>query len=244
MSKTIVFLTGWAMDQKIWRPLFSSLSKDLSVKQVSWSNLHSSKDIDKRVVELITNLNSSDSVTLVGWSLGSITALKAASIYQDKIDQVILFSSTPRFLKDVASDLPFGWTKQSLEAMKDNLALNQEKTLASFYQKMFTKKEREMPFFESFIEEYTPTSLRQQDLQLGLDYLMETDIRDSLHNIKIPTHIIHGKQDKIISIHAGKWLLNKLSNSTFHQIESGHIPFFTKFHQCSEILLQALHKEV
>jgi pimeloyl-[acyl-carrier protein] methyl ester esterase len=242
MSKTFVFLTGWAMDEKIWSPFLSYFSQEITIKHFSWMNLESSQNINQIVEKLIKTFNQSESITLIGWSLGSISALKIASLYPEKIDQLILFSPTARFLKDPNSDLSFGWTKKSLEAMKKSLALNQESTLTAFYQKMFTKKERDMSFIDSFIETYTPTSLEQKDLQFGLDYLIETDVRDHIHNIKIPVHIIHGKQDKIISILAGKWLYKQLPNATFHEIDSGHLPFFTSSRQCADILTQALER--
>lgn len=236
MNKTFVFLTGWAMDEKIWDPLLSLLPQDLTVKHVSWFELHSSQAIDERVNELVNGLDHSQSITLVGWSLGSIAALKASSVHHEKIDRLILFDPTPRFLKDSASDFRFGWTEKSLNKMKDSLALNLETTLASFYQKMFTKKERDEQSFESFTKTHIPASPIQKDLQLGLDYLASSDVRDSLPNIKAPVQIFHGKQDKIISLDAGKWLSEELPHSSFHQIDSGHVPFFTNPHQCAQLM--------
>ena len=47
----------------------------------------------------------------------------------------------------------------------------------------------------------------------GLRYLQKTDLRNRLKRVKIPTLIIHGREDRIVPWRAAEWLNDSLPDS-------------------------------
>ncbi|WP_083465395.1 alpha/beta fold hydrolase [Thalassobacillus sp. C254] len=224
MSSAFIFLTGWAMNETIWEPLLPFLPKKVHIEYLSWFHLSSVEDIDQRVEE---TLQKFDSVTLIAWSLGSIAALEAASKKVGNIENMYLFSATPRFTKDSAANVSYGWSNRSVEKMRDSLTANADTVLESFHRKMFSRTDKEKHSLDSFFKQQTQRNKPLTDLKMGLDYLLEKDVREKLHCIHVPVHIIHGKYDRIIPIEAGINLAGHLPDGTFHELECGHLPFFS-----------------
>ena len=70
-------------------------------------------------------------------------------------------------------------------------------------------------------------------LSLGLDYLIQKDLRAKLPNITAPLLIIQGENDNICPLDGAKYIKNILINSNIEIIKkAGHIPFFTNPNDC------------
>ena len=61
------------------------------------------------------------------------------------------------------------------------------------------------------------------DLVAGLEYLLDSDVRDKVSGIRIPVLLLHRSEDRIIPSTASEWLHAHLPNSTLKIIEDdGH----------------------
>ena len=90
-----------------------------------------------------------------------------------------------------------------VERLKKNVARKKEDTLKRFYENMFTKNElKENKKFEDMIKRFKGDSI--QSLLLGLDYLIETDMREELKEVKVPILLIHGERDVICPLSAAR----------------------------------------
>jgi pimeloyl-ACP methyl ester carboxylesterase len=77
----------------------------------------------------------------------------------------------------------------------------------------------------------------------GLKTLRDTDLREDLKKIKIPTLILHGKLDKICSYELAEQMHALLSNSTLVPLEkSGHALFIEELEKFNSDLLNFIKK--
>ena len=60
----------------------------------------------------------------------------------------------------------------------------------------------------------------------GLELLRQVDLRQHLAKITMPTLVVHGSDDAIIPIAAGRYLAATLPQALFHEVrDCGHVPF-------------------
>ncbi|UQD51893.1 alpha/beta hydrolase [Bacillus methanolicus] len=240
----LVMLPGWGMEQAAFQPLIDSLSKVFQLSFVEWRGVKSPNDFRERVEETIISIQ--EPVFLLGWSLGSLAALEFAITYPNSVKGLILIAGTSRFTS--CEHYSFGWHPRIVERMKKQLQRNKEKTLADFYDSMFSESEKEAGFFSQFAE-IVQRKFQGDDifsLITGLDYLLQKDMRVRIGQIKTSCLLIHGKKDVICPIEASSFIGAKLGDkSIFYVLEdAGHVPFFTKLEKCVQLITNFVQKEV
>ncbi|KQU23292.1 biotin biosynthesis protein BioH [Bacillus sp. Leaf13] len=239
----LVMLPGWGMEKDAFQPLIKPLSEVFHLSFIEWRDMKTLNDFEERVIDTIASIDGP--VFLLGWSLGSLLSLELASSYREKIKGFILIGATSRFT--TVDNYSFGWDPRMVERMKKQLQRNKEKTLTSFYEAMFSEAEKEEGFYHQFI-----TTIQSEfhgddlfSLLIGLDYLLQKDVRVKLDQIETPFLLIHGREDKICPLEASTFIKENLGGKAeVHIIEgAGHIPFFTKPQECVQLIKTIIQKE-
>lgn len=221
---------GWATNATIWPDWL------LTNKTCCYQSPHY-PDYSKLVAAFLAHYSQyRQPIDLIGWSLGGMLALQLAAEHPDKINNLILISSTPRFTicENYFAGLPVGIVKN----LARKLLKNRRQAQLDFYQLMFAAQEQTIN--DTFIVEQAPllANLETAALQNGLNYLLQTDLRSLLPSIQVPCHIFHGREDGICPPDAGQYLANHLPNATLTLIAgAGHIPFYTQSNYCKSQLL-------
>lgn len=218
----LIFIPGWGMEEDVYTALCSYF-QDYSVQVISWRNMKTNRDFVERVIEGAAG----QEVILVGWSLGALAALQACK--QVRTKGMVLLGGTAKFT--VAEDYASGWNSSFVERMKRNLTKRKDDTLKRFYTSMFAKQEmRDRETFESIAERFLGDST--ESLQLGLDYLIETDMRSQLEHLKMPLLLLHGEKDTICPLSAA-YYIQENTNATLRVINgAGHALCVTNFEYC------------
>lgn len=232
----LVMLPGWGMEREVFQPCIESLSEGFDFSCVEWQHIKAPTDFEKRVIQEITSIHTP--IFLLGWSLGTLTALKVASLYPEHIKGLILFSGTSRFTS--CEQYSLGWHPRIVKRMKKQLQQDKEKTLTLFYEAMFSQSEQDKGHHHKFID-LAQRKFQGDDmlsLMTGLDYLLETDYRSLLNEIKTPCLLIHGTEDSICPLAASSFISEQLGEKAHFSImnETGHIPFFTKTEECVQLI--------
>nr|BAB39462.1 BioH-II [Kurthia sp. 538-KA26] len=239
----LVMLPGWGMEKDAFQPLIKPLSEVFHLSFIEWRDMKTLNDFEERVIDTIASIDGP--VFLLGWSLGSLLSLELVSSYREKIKGFILIGATSRFT--TGDNYSFGWDPRMVERMKKQLQRNKEKTLTSFYEAMFSEAEKEEGFYHQFI-----TTIQSEfhgddvfSLLIGLDYLLQKDVRVKLDQIETPILLIHGREDKICPLEASSFIKENLGGKAeVHIIEgAGHIPFFTKPQECVQLIKTFIQKE-
>jgi pimeloyl-[acyl-carrier protein] methyl ester esterase len=134
---------------------------------------------------------------LIGWSMGGMIAIMVAAKYPEKVSELVLVSTTPKFI--ASPDFPFGLPLALLRRL--------EKRIKSEGIKAF----HSLVFPDGHSAGLADLTVEQALRELAA--LEKVDLRSLLGEIKAPTLIIHGDQDEICLPGAAAYLQSKIAGS-------------------------------
>jgi len=242
----LIMLPGWGMKNFVWNKLNKLLSKDFELIFIEWDNVLSLNKFKERVIKVIKQ-NQIFTFSVLGWSLGSLVALDIASDNTFNIKNLILIGCTSSFIQHKEDRFNIGWNRKIVEIMKSKLYKKPQETLYDFYDAMFSKEEKRKGYNNEFFQTMKNNTENQSidSLSLGLDYLIQKDLRTELSNITIPILIIQGEDDNICPLEGAVYIKNMSINSNIEIIkEVGHIPFFTNPNDCYSIISKFTAKNI
>lgn len=239
MNKSyLIILSGWAVKSFVWNKFIKFLSQEYKVLYIDWYDVVSLEDFKKKVISVI-NKNKIKEFSLLGWSLGSLVALDLALDNSFTINKLILIGGTSKFISLKDRDYPYGYNKRIVEKMKVSLLRNMDSTLEAFYKNLFSDDEKKKGYLNKFLTFEKENIITdgfgdiKVSLALGLEYLIQKDLRNKLSEIEIPILMIHGSKDFICPLENAVFIKNHTINSKIIIIENlGHVPFFTDAYRC------------
>jgi pimeloyl-[acyl-carrier protein] methyl ester esterase len=244
-GKDLVLIHGWGMHSGIWEPIIEKFSNQYTLHLVDIPGMGRSDSIDpydlNHLVEAISQKLPS-SFDILGWSLGGLIALKMSLLHPQKIHRMVLVGGTPCFINQ--TDWSYGVDVRDFNNFANNLFKNYKSTMINFYilqlmhsknSKLIIKKLKEMEAVEN------PPEIKS--LQLGLDILLNNDLRNDINKIKHQTLLITGDMDRLTPKSASMWLESHLKESQLKLIKgASHIPFLShsdEFFNCLDQFLLA-----
>jgi len=192
---TTIYIAGWGQAANSLENAAAKLNfagKSIFHSVCEWMPSGSRSYCD-HLLDTIASI--SGEVILVGWSMGGMVALEACARVPQRIRNLVLLSSAPRFL--YSADFPTGCPESILSIMRQGMDLNATETLAEFFKAVHAPQRIERSMLEQKVE--VALEFGTPSLVAGLDYLATFDITQNLKNIRVPTFIVHGEQDLIIS---------------------------------------------
>ena len=229
-GKDLVLIHGWGMHSSIWEPIINKFSNEYTLHLVDIPGMGKSHVIDPydldHVVEAISKALPT-SFDILGWSLGSLIALKMSLMYPKKIHRMVLVGGTPCFINQ--KDWFYGVDVRDFNDFANKLFKNYKSTMINFYtlQLMHSKNSKLLiKELKRIDEAENPPEVKS--LQLGLDILLNNDLRDDINKIQHQTLLITGDMDRITPMSASMWLENQLKAGQLKVIEgASHIPFLS-----------------
>ncbi|CAM8305429.1 pimeloyl-ACP methyl ester esterase BioH [Candidatus Methylopumilus universalis] len=244
-GKDLVLIHGWAMHSGIWEPIIDRFSNQYTLHLVDIPGMGKSHVINPYDLDHVTEEISKalpPSFDILGWSLGSLIAIKMSLMYPKKIHRMVLVGGTPCFINQ--TDWSYGVDIRDFNNFANNLFKNYKSTMINFYilqlmhsknSKLIIKKLKEMEAVEN------PPEIKS--LQLGLDILLNNDLRNDINKIKHQTLLITGDMDRLTPKSASMWLESHLKESQLKLIKgASHIPFLShsdEFFNCLDQFLLA-----
>jgi pimeloyl-[acyl-carrier protein] methyl ester esterase len=208
--KHLVFLSGWGFDARVWQPVADRLADEV---EISFDG-----DIPAGAI-------------VCGWSLGALRALKAAQAALPA--RLIVVGATPRFLQ--ALDWPHAQPPELLKSFADAVAADPAAALRRFaavinqgdaHARALTRQMSAL-----VAEPDTPRLLA------GLDELRDTDLRKSVIAVRQPVLVVHGEDDPLMPLAAGRWLAEHLPSARIEVFaECAHAPFLSRPDRFIELL--------
>jgi pimeloyl-[acyl-carrier protein] methyl ester esterase len=244
-GKDLVLIHGWGMHSGIWEPIIDRFSNQYTLHLVDIPGMGKSHVINPYDLDHVTEEISKalpPSFDILGWSLGSLIAIKMSLMYPKKIHRMVLVGGTPCFINQ--TDWSYGVDVRDFNNFANNLFKNYKSTMINFYilqlmhsknSKLIIKKLKEMEAVEN------PPEIKS--LQLGLDILLNNDLRNDINKIKHQTLLISGDMDRLTPKSASMWLESHLKESQLKLIKgASHIPFLShsdEFFNCLDQFLLA-----
>lgn len=226
-EKTVIFLHGFPFNKNMWREQMQHLDENITgIALDIRGHGHSTRghgffSVDvfaKDVIQFITHLNLNN-VVLCGVSMGGYIALRAYELMGNTIKGLIL-SDTHSF-----ADNNKGKQKR-FDSIQALLKYGKRPFSMGFIETIFSKKTlAENPEAIETIK----SAIRRNDLQnicaTQLALATRTDTTAMLTTITVPTLVITGKEDKLVTELQTKTLLEHIIDVKYVEfMESGHLP--------------------
>jgi len=238
--KPLVFLHGWAQSRQVWfqqRDLFP---------EAQYLNLpgHGGADdvpVDDWVASLAQQLPDKPCV-LVGWSLGGILAQALALCFPERVAAMALVSTTPCFRS--GKHWQHGCNDEVFAAFESAVSRGSAKALSRFFALMLHGDDLRRSDYNALAREAVDREYPTSGIGLsgGLSLLGSLDTRAATGQIAVPTLILHGEQDSIVSVGAGRWLATAIPDSRFALFPAcGHAPFLTQSEKFNTTLINWRH---
>jgi len=214
----VVFIHGVGLDHKMWFPQIRSFRNNsvlvydllghgktpLNKKNVNF------EDFSNQLNNLLNNLNI-NKINLVGFSFGSLIALKYAKRFKKKVNKLVLISTVYKRNNSEKNNVRERYKKAKKNIPISNSALN--RWLSSKFIKLNPK-----------IKKYILNTLdknKEDHLNFLKSYKLFSYFKDNtkeIEQINTPSLILTGTKDKGSTVKMSENLSNKLINSHFFKI--------------------------
>lgn len=230
----IVLLHGWGMNKTVWQPSIDNLPEGVAKRVIALdlpgygqhNNYTGGYSLSDLANWLNQQLESYGPVILVGWSLGGLIAQKFAIDYPNKVHQLNLIGSTPKFM---ANDEWHGIKPEVLTMFAEQLVTNSKQTIERFLaiQAMGSRTARDdiKQLKELILSAPAPDATA---LAKGLELLEREDLRAQWSQLECPVHALFGKLDSLVPFKAIKDIENLGGSPNLEILEkSSHAPFIS-----------------
>lgn len=230
----IVLIHGWPLSDEMYEYQYSDLIKnDFRVIGITLRGFgksdkpYGSYDYDVHALDIkrvLDQLDIKDAV-LCGFSMGGSIAVSYVSLYGAARVTKLVLAGAAAPLWTQRSDFPYNLLTSDVD---DLIALNNtdRPKLLSNFAKIFSATETSLN--EGIGNWLNAIGLSASGYATGkcLEALRDTDLRNDLRKIEIPTLIMHGKKDKICSFDLAEQMKASIKNAQLVTFEkSGHSLF-------------------
>lgn len=234
----IVFIHGWPSSHRMWEPQIGFFLAQ-GYRCIAYDRRgfgHSSAPLRgynydnfaDDLHEIITQL-ALESVILVGFSMGGGEIARYFSRHgSNKISKVVLLGAVTPYLLQT-EDNPDGVAKEVFNEIIEQIEEDRPAFLESFYSDFFGLNivnravSKPMLEYQRFLAYAASPNATIQCVKA----FAETDFRQDMENINVPTLIIHGDADKVVPVEAsGNRTSELISNSQYILYPSAPHGFF------------------
>ena len=253
-GKPVILIHGWPLSNEMWEYQIDFLVQN-NYRVIAYdrrgfgksSQPYDGYDYNTLTDDLkeIINQLQLDNVTLVGFSMGGGEVVRYFSRHGGKgVTKAALISSIIPFLLKT-EDNPEGRPKEKGDATAAAIKEDRIGFLENFGKTFFGVTIINKPLSTSLLEYFKMLcSFASPRATLKCaESLSNTDFRDELHTINVPTLIIHGDEDKNVPLEvSSKKAAESITNNTFIVYEGApHGLFYTAKDRLNEDLLNFLN---
>jgi pimeloyl-ACP methyl ester carboxylesterase len=233
-GRNVVLLHGWPLSDEQYKYQYEELIKNgFRVLSICFRGYGKSDkpmgeynyDVHARDVEkVLTHFDVRDAV-LCGFSMGGAIAVRYAANDKDSRISKLVLEAAAAPIWTQREDYPYNLKVSEVDELIKLNNTNREQLLTDFG-KIFTSSETSLsPNINNWLYEIG-LSASPYAMEQCLIALRDTDLREDLKKIKIPTLILQGRNDKICSYKMGEEILKGITESEMVIFEhSGHALF-------------------
>lgn len=242
----IVFVHGWGMNSAVWEPLLEHLPPHVESVcidlpghgQSIGRRLGSAEEVAALLLDCVPG-----QVFWVGWSMGALPLLYIARHHPDRVAGLVLTASTPCF---VVRD---GWRcaigHNALEEFAEDLSRDYATTLKRFLALQVRGSAEGLGVLRSLRRSVLAKGAPDTDaLNVGLEWLKETDLRAELTDLQCRNLWVLGDNDILVPAAVAEYLRQVVPGAQVDVFSgAGHAPFLSHGRRFASRLLEFLHDE-
>jgi pimeloyl-[acyl-carrier protein] methyl ester esterase len=227
-GRDLVLLHGWGMNAGIWETLAQALSQRFRVHAVDLPGHGASAGCEPCTLARIAALLAQqmpEHCLVCGWSLGGQVALTWAGAAPQQVERLALIATTPCFTR--RADWPHAMAPAVLEDFAQALAGDYDATLGRFLAlQAIGDGQAKQVLLQLKKNLFARGRPQPRALELGLQILLDTDLRGSMAAIAQPVMIYHGDRDTLAPLAAAEYLQRALPNARLTVMRgAAHAPF-------------------
>jgi pimeloyl-ACP methyl ester carboxylesterase len=242
---TLLFIAGWPMSAKVFEYQFQKfvpagyrcIGVDLrgfGHSDKPWGEY--SYDVFVADIDRVIDRLAVDNITLVGHSMGGAIAMRCATgEKRSRIGKLVLVgAAAPSFTQ--RTDFPVGVERSVVDQMISDCLSDRAKMLARFGEACFSK-----PVSAAYSRWLHSISMAASPYATvkGLEALRDSDLRQQMAQVRVPTLIFHGCQDKIAPLSLAEELHRGINNSQLIRFENaGHCVFYEELQEFNHQLME------
>jgi pimeloyl-[acyl-carrier protein] methyl ester esterase len=243
-GKSLVFLHGWGMNSGVWQSLIDILKDQFCITTIDLPGY----GLNHQQLPVPYNLQNISTVvaehlpancTLIGWSLGGLVAQQIANSHPEKLKQLVLICSSPKFSR--STDWP-GIDPKVLDLFTQQLGLDFSKMIMRFLaiQAMGSENARQdAKTIKQALQKYPlPSSVA---LAEGLKLLQDTDLREQFKTLLMPCQVFLGHFDTLVPEKIAPIIQQLNPKVTIDLIsDAAHAPFISNTEDFAKRLVESL----
>ncbi len=245
----LILLHGWGMNRHIWHHIRQQLlakCKDLQVLTPDLPGYAASDaveqffSVDDMARQLQPVLSEQHKNIVLGWSLGGLVAIAMSKLFPQRVQQLILVASTPKFIR--SNDWPEALDEKLFHDFAHALQTDIGKTIRRFIaiQTMGSQNARkDMKQILKLIEAQGYAS--KATLANGLDNLLHTDYRQLLPQLPVMPQFILGEHDTLVPARSLQAYARQHQFPLTLISGAGHAPFISHPQVFVQLLLEHLN---
>jgi len=250
-GRTIVLIHGWPLSDEMYEYQYNDLIKNnfrvigITLRGFGKSDKpYGAYDYDVHALDIkkiLNHLEIKDAV-LGGFSMGGSIAIRYASVDDGAhVSKLALFGAAAPIWTQ-RNDFPYNLPKSAVDELIE-LNYHDRPKLLSNFAKIFSATETSLNEGISSWLNGICLSASSHATAECLIALRDTDLRNDLAKIKIPTVIMHGKKDKICSFDLAEQMKAGIINSHIVAFEnSGHSMFLEETEKFNSELIKFSQK--
>lgn len=227
-ARTIIFLHDWPFNRQEWAypvALFSRGYRTITVDLPGFGRsdqpggLINEEGMARDVGALVTVLGLNN-VILVGSGMGAAVAVTYATRFPRTLAGLVLVGATsPRWIS--APGFSQGVSRQYVDGLLEGSETNWPDLLVKYAGSLFHTAVGE-PTLDWFVSMGLEASLYA--VQQTLIALRDSDQRDDLARVRVPTAVFHGVHDDVVPLAIGEYLAENIAGASLVRFEhSGHL---------------------
>lgn len=244
-NQTLIFAHGFGSDQKSWRHIVAAFQSDYRIvlfdqvgagkSDFSAYNPHRYSSLygyAQDLLELCAELKLNNAI-LVAHSVSAMIGMLAALVKPQRFNRLIFIGASPRYLNDEGY---FGGFEQTdLDALYAAMSANYNAWITGFCAPLMAGN----PERPELAIEYATTlqALRPDIASMLARVIFQSDFRDDLPRLSVPTLIVQSRNDAAVPLEVGRYLAQRIPNSQLVNIKAqGHIPHLSAPEEVIEVI--------
>jgi pimeloyl-[acyl-carrier protein] methyl ester esterase len=229
----LVLLHGWAMHSEMWGLLVPRLAQRFCVHAVDLPGHGRSAELPEYTLDGVVALlastfaASAEPVTVLGWSLGGLIAIRWARVQPERVGRIVLVATSPRFV--AGDDWPHAMSAETLDRFGDELRVAWKFTMERFLSLQLQGSEHSRAMLSTLRRRMFARGAPSPAALFGaLALIRDSDLRAEVPATTQPALVVSGERDTLALPGAGRWLADFLPNAAFAPIPgAAHMPFLS-----------------
>ena len=240
-----VFVHGWGMNKAIWQPVIETLPDWIEPMAIDLPGHGSQADksfetLDDLAQALDQSVN--EPVIWIAWSLGGLAVMQLALRKPQKVQAMMLVSSSPCFVQKQ------DWSSGMKADVFDDFAKELEKDFSGTIRRFLSLQVRGSESGREILRSLRKEILAQpaaniESLRSGLNLLKTVDLRHQLLQLKIPVRWLLGERDGLVNVSLATELEHLMPDAEVNIFnQAAHAPFLSHLPEFSKQLTEFANK--